>query len=126
MGSDYFYATTVPLCLVAVIIAYFYNNPIGHSGWFVTRRFINWLPLGMTYAFLCMGRFNLIVAKGALGALMTNENLGVISSAGTLTYALSFLVNGPLIDKKIGGKKGILIAAAGASLANIALGILTW
>lgn len=123
---DHFYALTIPLCLAAVVVAYFCSNPLGHSGWFVTRRFINWLPLGMTYAFLCMGRFNLIVAKGALGALMTNENLGVISAAGTLTYALSFLVNGPLIDKKIGGKKGILIAAAGASLANIALGILTW
>ena len=126
MVPDYFYAVTIPLCLAAVVLAYFYNNPMGHSGWFITRRFINWLPLGMTYAFLCMGRFNLIVAKGALGALMSNANLGVISAAGTLTYALSFLVNGPLIDKKIGGKNGILIAAAGASLANVALGVLTW
>jgi OPA family glycerol-3-phosphate transporter-like MFS transporter len=126
MVPDYFYSLTIPLCLAVVVLVYFCSNPIGHRGWFVTRRFINWLPLGMTYAFLCMGRFNLIVAKGALGTLMTNENLGLISAAGTLTYALSFLINGPLIDKKIGGKKGILIAAAGASLANIALGVLTW
>src|ERR1700691_988322 len=111
MLPDYFYAATVPLCLAAVIVAYFCSNPLGHSGWFVTRRFINWLPLGMTYAFLCMGRFNLIVAKNAIGTLMSNENLGVIFTAGTLTYALSFVVNGPLIDKKIGGKNGILIAA---------------
>jgi len=126
MVSDHFYAVTIPLCLAAVVVAYFCNNPLAHGGWFVTRRFINWLPLGMTYAFLCMGRFNLIVAKSALGALMSNENLGLISAAGTLTYALSFLVNGPLIDKKIGGKNGILIAAAGASVANVALGVLTW
>lgn len=126
MAPSHFYALTIPLCLGAVVVAYFCSNPIGHSRWFVTRRFINWLPLGMTYAFLCMGRFNLIVAKNALGALMSNENLGVIFTAGTLTYALSFVVNGPLIDKKIGGKNGILIAAAGASLANIALGVLTW
>ncbi|HEX3626550.1 MAG TPA: MFS transporter [Verrucomicrobiae bacterium] len=126
MVPDSFYALTIPLCLAGVVVAYFCSNPIGHGRWFLTRRFINWLPLGMTYAFLCMGRFNLIVAKGALGALMTNENLGLIFTAGTWTYALSFLVNGPLIDKKIGGKNGILIAAAGASLANAALGILTW
>ena len=31
-----------------------------------------------------------------------------------------------LIDKKIGGKNGILIAALGASAANVALGVLTW
>jgi MFS transporter, OPA family, glycerol-3-phosphate transporter len=126
MVPDSFYALTIPLCLAAVVLAYFCNNPVGHSRWFITRRFINWLPLGMTYAFLCMGRFNLIVAKSALGALMSNENLGLIFAAGTWTYALSFLVNGPLIDKKIGGKNGILIAAAGASLANVALGVLTW
>src|SRR5580693_7192779 len=122
MVPDYFYAATVPLCLVAVIVAYFCSNPLGHSNWFVTRRFINWLPLGMTYAFLCMGRFNLIVAKGALGPLMDNEDLGIILTVGAWTYALSFFINGPLIDKKIGGKNGMLVSALGSALANVALG----
>lgn len=126
MVPDYFYAVTIPLCLVAVIVAYFCSNPMNHGSWFVTRRFINWLPMGMTYAFLCMGRFNLIVAKGALGPLMGNQDLGIIFAAGTWVYFLSFFVNGPLIDKKIGGKNGIMIAALGAALANVALGILTW
>lgn len=126
MVPNYFYGTTIPLCLLAVVLAYFYTNPIGHGRWFVTRRFINWLPLGMTYAFLCMGRFNLIVAKSALGTLMTKEDLGIIFAVGTWVYALSFPINGPLIDKKIGGKNGILIAALGAALANVALGVLTW
>jgi OPA family glycerol-3-phosphate transporter-like MFS transporter len=123
---DHFYAATIPLCLVAVIVVYFCSNPLGHGSWFVTRRFINWLPLGMTYAFLCMGRFNLIVAKNALGPLMGNQDLGIIFAAGTWTYALSFLINGPLIDKKIGGKNGMLVSALGAALSNIALGVLTW
>src|SRR5207249_7902187 len=35
------------------------------------------------------------------------------------------LINGPLVDK-IGGKKGILIAALGAAAANVALGVITW
>jgi len=126
MVPDYLYPITIALCLTAVIAAYFFSNPTRHGGWFVTRRFINWLPLGMTYAFLCMGRFNLNVAQGALGPLMPNQDFGIIFAVGNWTYALSFLVNGPLIDKKIGGKNGIMIAALGASLANIALGILTW
>jgi MFS transporter, OPA family, glycerol-3-phosphate transporter len=35
-------------------------------------------------------------------------------------------VNGPLIDKKLGGKRGIIIAAVGASVCNIAMGVLTY
>ena len=126
MVPDYFYPLTIALCLAAVIAAYFASNPVGHASWFVMRRFINWLPFGMTYAFLCMGRFNLNVAHGALGPLMPNQDFGIIFAAGNWTYFLSFFINGPLIDKKLGGKNGIMIAALGAALANIALGILTW
>ncbi|MGB8370487.1 MAG: MFS transporter [Limisphaerales bacterium] len=120
------YLGTIIFCLAAIIALYFYNNPMGHNRWFMLRRFINWFPLGMTYAFLCMGRYNLIVAKSALGTLMSKEDLGIIFGVGTWVYALSFLVNGPLIDKKLGGKLGMIISALGASLANIALGVLTW
>jgi OPA family glycerol-3-phosphate transporter-like MFS transporter len=126
MIPDYFYPTTVALCLAAVVAVYFSNNPLKHGSWFMMRRFINWFPLGMTYAFLCMGRYNLIVAKGALGSLMSNQDLGIIFSIGTSVYAASFLVNGPLIDKKLGGKRGMLISAVGVSLSNLALGLLTW
>ena len=117
--------TLVSLCLAVVIALYFYNNPLKHSRWYMMRRFINWFPLGMTYAFLYMGRYNLNVSKNALGSLMSKEDFGLIFAAGTWTYALSFLVNGPLVDR-IGGKKGIMIAALGAAAANIALGVLTY
>src|SRR2546423_998290 len=115
----------VTFCLVAVVALYFYNNPLKHGSWFMVRRFINWFPLGMTYAFLYMGRYNLTVSKNAFGSLMSKEDFGLIFAVGTWTYALSFLFNGPLVDK-IGGKKGILIAALGSSLANIMLGIMTY
>jgi OPA family glycerol-3-phosphate transporter-like MFS transporter len=115
----------VGLCLVLVIGIYFWNNPLKHGSWFMMRRFINWFPLGMTYAFLYMGRYNLTVSKNALGSLMSNQDFGVIFAIGTWVYGLSFIVNGPLVDK-IGGKKGMLIAACGASLANVALGVLTY
>ncbi len=115
----------VALCLAIVIGVYFYNNPLRHGPWFLSRRFINWFPLGMTYSFLYMGRYNLTVAKNAFGALMSNEDFGLIFAAGTGVYAFSFLVNGPLVDR-IGGKKGIMIAAFGAAAANIAMGVVTW
>jgi len=115
----------VALCLFIVIGVYFYNNPMKHGPWFLSRRFINWFPLGMTYSFLYMGRYNLTVAKNAFGSLMNNEDFGLIFAAGTGVYAFSFLVNGPLVDK-IGGKKGIIIAAVGAAAANIVLGVITW
>ena len=115
----------VSTCLVMVITAYFLKNPLGHSRWFMIRRFINWFPLGMTYSFLYMGRYNLTVSKKALGSLMTKEDFGTIFAVGTTVYAFSFLINGPLVDK-IGGKKGMLIAGVGSALANILLGVLTY
>ena len=115
----------VGICLVVVVGLYFYNNPLGHGSWFMTRRFINWFPLGMTYAFLYMARYNLTVSKNALGSLMSNQDFGWIFGIGTAVYGFSFVVNGPLVDK-IGGTRGIIIAAIGSSLANVALGVLTY
>ena len=115
----------VGLCLAVVIVLYFRNNPLQHSRWFMLRRFINWFPLGMTYSFLYMGRYNLNVSKNALGTLMTKEEFGTIFAVGTTVYAFSFLINGPLVDR-IGGKKGILIASIGAAVANVLLGVLTY
>src|SRR3954447_24810200 len=84
-----------------------------HSREYNLRRFLNWFPMGITYALLYMGRYNLTVAKSSLSGaqkLMTNEDFGVIFGVGSVVYAIAFLVNGPLVDR-IGGRKGILIAA---------------
>lgn len=96
-----------------------------HSGMFRFRRFWNWFPMGLTYAFLYMGRYNLTVSKNALGDLMTKADFGTIFAVGTITYAFSFLINGPLTDR-IGGKRGILIGAAGAAIMNALMGVLTY
>ncbi|HVU33004.1 MAG TPA: MFS transporter [Opitutaceae bacterium] len=119
------YLATILLCLLAVVGVYFWNNPLHHGGWFLVRRFINWFPLGMSYAFLYMARYNINVSKNALGNMISNEAFGIIFAAGTLVYGFSFLVNGPLVDR-LGGKAGILIATVGAAVANVALGLLTW
>jgi len=93
-----------------------------HTKEYRKRRVINWFPMGLTYALLYMGRYNLTVSKNALGDLMTKSDFGMIFGIGAVVYALSFLINGPLVDR-IGGKKGILIAAIGAGSMNLLMGL---
>ncbi len=91
-----------------------------HSSAFRRRRFLNWFPLGLSYAFLYMGRYNLTVAKTSLGDLMTKEQFGIIFGVGTFVYAFAFLVNGPLIDR-LGGRRGMIGSTAGAMAMNFAM-----
>jgi len=100
------------------------DRPV-HSAAFRRRRAFNWLPLGLTYAFLYMARYNLTVSKNALGDLMPKDAFGIIFAAGTITYAFSFLINGPLTDR-IGGKRAMLIGATGSAVMNILLGIIVF
>ena len=96
-----------------------------HSHAFQVRRRINWIPLGLTYAFLYMARYNLTVSKNALGNLMPKEAFGIIFAAGTITYAFSFLLNGPLTDR-IGGKRAMLIGSTGSALMNVIMGVIVY
>jgi OPA family glycerol-3-phosphate transporter-like MFS transporter len=98
------------------------HAPPVHSAAFRRRRFFNWFPLGLAYALLYMGRYNLTVAKTNLGQLMTKEDFGLIFGAGTVTYAFAFLVNGPLVDR-VGGRRGMLIGLAGSCVSNAAMGL---
>ena len=93
-----------------------------HAPAFRARRFLNWFPLGLSYAFLYMGRYNLTVAKNALGVLMTNEDFGIIFSVGTAVYSVAFIANGPLTDK-LGGKRALLAAALGCAVMNLSMGL---
>jgi MFS transporter, OPA family, glycerol-3-phosphate transporter len=100
-------------------------NPMNHSEAYRRRRFLNWFPLGVTYAAYYMGRYNL---NASSTTMMTNFHLtkaefGMIGTAGFWTYALAVAFNGPLADR-IGGKKAILIGAAGAAALNLIIGLL--
>lgn len=98
-------------------------EPPKHSRAFRARRLLNWLPMGLTYAFFYFGRYNLTVFKNAVGdEIMPKSDFGIIFGVGTAVYAFSFLVNGPLIDK-IGGRKGILIGAVGIAVMNLVMGL---
>lgn len=93
-----------------------------HSSAFRTRRLLNWFPLGLTYASLYMGRYNLTVAQGALGDLISKVAFGEIFALGAVVYGFAFLLNGPLTDRW-GGRRAMLVAAAGSAVANIAMGL---
>jgi OPA family glycerol-3-phosphate transporter-like MFS transporter len=105
---------------------------LGHSKAFLRRRVLNWLPLGLTYAFLYMGRYNIKVSQHSFGdmmhngaPLMTNSDFATIFFWGTLTYGCSFIINGPLTDR-FGGRFSILMGAAGSAFMNLLMGLVTW
>ncbi|MGM0574673.1 MAG: MFS transporter [Myxococcota bacterium] len=118
------------LAVVAVVIARLPKVEVGHTDAFRRRRVMNWLPLGLTYAFLYMGRYNLKVSKFAFenmpgpegGALMANQDFGVIFGVGTVIYGVSFVINGPLTDR-LGGKFSILMGAGGSMIMNLLMGL---
>jgi OPA family glycerol-3-phosphate transporter-like MFS transporter len=97
-------------------------SAIQHTPQFRTRRFINWFSIGLAYAFLYMGRYNLTVAKNALGDLMTKAEFGNIFGLGALVYGFAFVINGPLTDR-IGGRRVMLVATLGAVIANLLMGL---
>lgn len=110
------------LIVIVIVIARLPKIELGHSAHFRKRRVANWLPLGLTYAMLYMGRYNLTVGKNALGNLISNSDFGTIFFWGTLVYGFSFVINGPLTDK-IGGRKTMLIGAVGAAICNILMSL---
>lgn len=110
------------LCaVIAAVVARLPKVDVGHTPAFRHRRMLNWLPLGLTYAFLYMGRYNMTVLKNVQG--ISQHDFGNIDFWGSLVYGLSFLINGPLADR-IGGRMTILISAGGALAANALIGAL--
>jgi len=113
-----------PILILCVAIAVVVNRlprvDLGHSSAFRRRRVLNWLPLGMTYAFLYMGRYNV---NGLVdGHLIDHGTFGDIDGVGQIVYGLAFLVNGPLSDR-LGGRFAILMAAGGAAACNAVIGM---
>ena len=128
----------LPIAALLLVVAFvIWRLPpvegVTHSAEYRRRRVMNWLPLGLTYAFLYMGRYNLKISKFAFeemqdptgGALMGNDDFGLIFTVGTWVYGSAFLLNGPLTDK-FGGRKAILIGAMGSAVANALMGVGAW
>ena len=90
---------------------------------FRRRRAQNWVFLGLMYGFFYMGRYNFSAVSAYLAQTFgwTNSQLGTVISAGTIVYAFSVFLNGPLADR-IGGKRAILIGSAGSAVFNLLFG----
>lgn len=110
----------VLLVVIAVVVSRLPKIEVGHSPAYRLRRFRNWFPVGVTYAFLYMGRYNL---NTCIGYLFDVKQFSNIHSVGTLVYGVSFVINGPLTDK-LGGRRTIVIAAVGTACASIAMALL--
>lgn len=111
------------LVVIGIVVLRLPKSEIQHSDEFRKRRRLNWFVLGLTYAFLYFGRYNLAVAKTQLADVgFDNEAFGTIFGIGSIVYGCSFIVNGPLCDR-IGGRQTLLIGAIGACVANALMGI---
>jgi OPA family glycerol-3-phosphate transporter-like MFS transporter len=137
-AEETWYFELLPIVILLAVVALVLGRlpPVAgveHSVAFRKRRVMNWLPLGLTYAFLYMGRYNLKVSKFAFeemidpsgGALMGNDDFSFIFTVGVWVYGCSFLINGPLTDR-YGGKLAILLGAGGSAVANLLMGICSW
>jgi OPA family glycerol-3-phosphate transporter-like MFS transporter len=95
-----------------------------HSNAFRRRRVINWLTLGLTYAAMYMGRYNLSFANAALSKEYgwDKTQIGAIISAALMIYGFSAIFNGPIADK-IGGRRAMLIGASGTVVFNFLFGL---
>ncbi len=109
----------VTALLIYVIGLYFSKNPLKHSKQFMWKRFLSWFPLGMTYSFMYMARYNL--DSLATAEVITKAEKSQISGWGFFIYAVSLFASGPLIDK-LGGKKGMILGSLGAAIFNILMG----
>lgn len=119
-----FLPIAILLVAIWVVLARLPKIDINYSQAFRKRRVMNWLPLGLTYAFLYMGRYNLTVSKNAFGDLMSKADFGTIFAVGTVVYGFAFVINGPLTDK-LGGRLAMLIAASGTAAMNFLMGLIT-
>jgi OPA family glycerol-3-phosphate transporter-like MFS transporter len=109
----------VAALLIYIITLYFKRNPLKHTRLFMWKRFLSWFPLGMTYAFMYMARYNLDTL--ATAGVLTKAEKSYASGWGFFFYAAALFITGPLVDR-IGGKKGMIMAALGAAICNTIMG----
>ena len=92
---------------------------------FRALRRVNWILVGMLYAFFYMTRYNYTAINAQLSDLIgwNNKQIGLFETVMPLVYGISVFVNGPLADR-IGGKRAFLIGAAGVFVMNLLFGAL--
>ncbi len=115
------------LVAIGIVLSRLPKVEIGHTAAYKRRRVMNWVPLGLAYAFLYFGRYNLSAIIGELEAakLLTKVQFGDIDAIGAYTYGFAFLINGPLADRW-GGRFTMLLATSGSAVMNVAMAAVMW
>ena len=90
---------------------------------FRPRRGLNWGVVGLMYTSYYLCRYNLPLANKAISDQFhfTKSDMSSIISAQLLAYAIGQIINGLLTDR-LGGKRAMLIGAAGTGTMNLLFG----
>jgi OPA family glycerol-3-phosphate transporter-like MFS transporter len=90
---------------------------------FRPRRGLNWGVVGLMYTSYYLCRYNLSLANKSIADEFhfTKSEMSTIISAALLAYAIGQIVNGLLTDR-LGGKRAMLIGAAGTVTMNLLFG----
>jgi OPA family glycerol-3-phosphate transporter-like MFS transporter len=112
------------LIAIAVVVRRLPKVDLGHSEGFRRRRTFNWIPLGLAYAFLYFGRYNLSAIASELdkAGVLAKDHFNEIDGAGQWVYGIAFLINGPLTDR-FGGRITMLAATAGSAVMNLLMAL---
>jgi OPA family glycerol-3-phosphate transporter-like MFS transporter len=91
---------------------------------FRPRRGLNWGFIGLLYTSFYMCRYNFSIANGAISQEFgfTKAEMGTIITTSLLAYAFGQILNGLLADR-LGGKRAMLIGAAGTVVMNLLFGV---
>jgi OPA family glycerol-3-phosphate transporter-like MFS transporter len=117
-----------PILLLLIAVGFVLSRlprvELGHSEAFKRRRVKNWVALGLAYAFLYFGRYNLSAIAGELdkAGLLPRADFNEIDGVGAWVYGVAFLVNGPLTDR-FGGRVTMLTATIGSAVVNLFMGV---
>ena len=90
---------------------------------FRARRGLNWGFIGLLYTSFYMCRYNFSIANKAISEEFgfTRAQMGSIITTALFAYACGQIINGLLTDR-MGGKRAMLIGAAGTILMNMLFG----
>lgn len=90
---------------------------------FRARRGLNWASVGLLYTSFYLCRYNFSYANKAIADEFhfSKSDMSTILMLNFLAYGCGQIINGLLTDR-IGGKRAMLIGAAGTILANVMFG----
>src|SRR6266850_1658572 len=90
---------------------------------FRSRRGLNWGFIGLLYTSFYMCRYNFSIANSAISKEFgfSKAEMGAIITTALLAYACGQIINGLLADR-LGGKRAMLIGAAGTVVMNVLFG----